>query len=84
MGKKKLTKKQEKRLMELYARIEEEVEFVNLKQYSHNIISLNLRIISKEFGYNKANEAIDEFALVSLGWRHEEEPKPIKSGKVRS
>jgi len=71
--KKKLTKKQEKRLIELYARIEEEVEFVDIKQYSHNIISCNLRIISKEFGYNKANEAIDEFGLTSLGWKKQEQ-----------
>ena len=71
----KLTRKQEERLMELYARIEEEVEFVDIKQYSHNIISINLRIIAEEFGYNKANETIDEFALVSLGWKKQKEPK---------
>jgi len=73
--KKKLTKKQEKRLMELYARIKEEVEFVNLKQYSHNIISCNLRIIAEEFGYNKANEAIDKLELNLYGWKHHKEPE---------
>jgi hypothetical protein len=68
MSKKKLTKSQEERLMELHARIEEEVKFVDVKQYSHNIISCNLRIIAEEFGYNKANEAIDKLGLNSLGW----------------
>ncbi len=60
----------EDRLMELYARIEDQVEFVDIKSYSHNIISLNLQIISKEFGYDEANKAIDEFALTLLGWKH--------------
>ena len=68
-------KRQEARLAELYAKIEREVEFVDVKPYSHNIISLILRTIGEEFGYNKANEAIDEFSLYLLGWKHEEEPK---------
>jgi hypothetical protein len=82
MSDKKMTKKQrEERLMELYARIEREVEFIDIKQYSHNIISLNLRIISKEFGYNIANEAIDEFGLTLLGWSHVREPNKVRSVK---
>lgn len=82
---KKMTKKQqEERLAELYARIEREVEFIDIKPYSHNIISLNLRIICKEFGYNKANKTIDKFSLTSLGFNKEyEKPKTNKS-KVRS
>lgn len=79
-NKKVLTKKRQikystnkVRLAELYAEIEQEVEFVDIKPYSHNIISCILRIISKEFGYNKANEAIDEFNLTSLGWHHEKQ-----------
>ena len=71
----KKKQKREERLVELYARIEREVEFVDVKPYSHNIISLNLHTICKEFGYNKANEAIDKFGLISLGWQHIKEPK---------
>ncbi len=70
----------ENRLAELYARIEDQVEFVDIKSYSHNIISLNLRIIRKEFGHNEANEAIDEFALTLLGWKH---VKKEKSKKIK-
>ena len=66
--------KNKKRLAELYAKIEKEVEFVDVKPYSHNIISLILRTISKEFGYNEANEAIDEFKLDEIGWQKQEEP----------
>lgn len=73
-------KQQEARLTELYAEIEKEVEFVNVKPYSHNIISLILQTISKEFGYNEANEAIDKFELTSLGWKHKEEPNNNKLG----
>ena len=52
---KKLVKKQS--LAELYQSIEKEVEFVDVKPYSHNIISYILRTISEKFGYNKANAA---------------------------
>ena len=48
--------------------IENEVEFVDVKPYSHNIISLNLRIAAEKFGDGAANELIDEFGLESLGW----------------
>ena len=60
--------KSKKRLAELYAKIKKEVKFVDVKPYSHNIISLVLRTISKEFGYNKANEAIAKFKLDEIGF----------------
>lgn len=70
--------KDKERLAELYAKIKKEVKFVDVKPYSHNIISLVLRTISKEFGYNEANEAIDKFKLNEIGWQKQEEPNNNK------
>lgn len=42
-------------------------------QYAHNIVSITLRIIAKEYGTAKANEAIEDFDLEAKGWyKHEE------------
>jgi hypothetical protein len=49
--------------------IESEVDFVDVKPYSHNIISLALQAISKMWGKEEANKAIDEFQLEDLGWK---------------
>ena len=52
--------------------IEQEVPFVGLKPYSHNIISCCLSIIASKYGNTAANKAIDDFALEELGWsKHE-------------
>ena len=49
--------------------IQNEVEFVDVKPYSHNIISTALRGISDGFGDAKANKAIEDFGLEELGWK---------------
>lgn len=49
--------------------IESEAGFVDIRPYSHNIVSLALRAISKEFGKNEANKAVDDFGLSELGWK---------------
>lgn len=56
------------KLQEIYNLIEEEVPFVDVKPYSHNIISLRLRQIAEKFGQDFANDAIEHFKLGSLGW----------------
>ena len=49
--------------------IENEIEFVDLKPYSHNLISMRLSMISKLGGVKEANKTIDELGLEDLGWR---------------
>ena len=49
--------------------IEKEIPYVDIKPYSHNIISLTLQMIAKEFGQEVANEAIAELGLDELGWK---------------
>jgi len=60
-----------KTLKELRAGIKKEVPYVDLKPFSHNIISIGLMIIAKEYGKEEANKAIRDFGLDELGWREE-------------
>jgi hypothetical protein len=55
-------------LKTLRAKIRKEVPYVDVKPYSHNIISLVLRQISLSYGDDEANKAIRDFGLKSLGW----------------
>ena len=48
--------------------IKNEVPFIDVKPYSHNIISISLRAIAKEWGKEEANKAIKKFGLDELGW----------------
>eukprot|EP01050_Picozoa_sp_SAG11_P032899 SAG11_NODE_10915_length_796_cov_32.292683_1_plen_69_part_00 len=59
---------EEKKLNELYDKIKKEISYIDIKSYSHNIISLTLNIMSEEFGQEKANETIVELGLDKLGW----------------
>lgn len=60
-------------LDELRERIEHEVDYVDVKPYSHNIISLALMQINEGYGNAEANRAIRDFGLDDLGWREASE-----------
>lgn len=49
--------------------IKNETPYINIKPYSHNIISLALKAIAKNFGDDKAQKAIKNFGLDKLGWK---------------
>jgi len=51
--------------------IEDEVMFVNVKPYSHNIINISLQAIATEYGRTVANKVIDDCDLERLGWQKE-------------
>jgi len=53
----------------IVATIDKEVDYVDDKPYSHNIISLALQHAHQEFGHEVANDLIDVFELEKLGWR---------------
>jgi hypothetical protein len=55
-------------LEELQARVNEEKEYVGIKQYSHNIVSLLLQETASRFGKAEANRIIEEEELEVLGW----------------
>jgi len=60
-----------KSLKELRSIIRREVDYVDIRPYSHNIISLVLRAIASHYGKNKANQAIKDFGLKKRGWAEE-------------
>lgn len=62
-----------KTLKEWREDIHREVNFVDIKIYSHNIISIALRAIAKNFGASEANKAIEDFGLETLGWHKQSE-----------
>lgn len=52
------------------ASIEDEIQFDG--KYTHNIITLELQLINKEFGREEANRAIRDLGLDKLGWSENE------------
>jgi hypothetical protein len=56
------------RINEIKAQILKEIPFVDIKPFSHNIISLELRLMSEEFGVQHANKIIVDYGLDKMGW----------------
>jgi hypothetical protein len=52
----------------LRSKIEEESYFIDIKPYSHNIVSLLLAQIQDEYGRQEMNSAIHQLGLVAKGW----------------
>ena len=63
--KKKLT---EKDFNDLYNQVEEEIQYVDVKPYSHNIISIGLRQVDEKYGKEKVIEIFNDFNLEEYGW----------------
>tara|TARA_R110002096_G_scaffold369153_1_gene562444 strand:+ start:733 stop:936 length:204 start_codon:yes stop_codon:yes gene_type:complete len=53
---------------ELIIAIKNEIPFVDIKPYSHNIIGLKLELLEKEFGEKEVIELIKNTNLKYLGW----------------
>lgn len=51
-----------------FIKIMDERKFVDIKPYSHNIISLRLKIVSDKLGQAEANKLIKMCELEELGW----------------
>mgnify|MGYP001116751977 CR=1 FL=1 len=64
-----------KSLSEWRAIIRREAPYVDLKPYSHNIISIALQAIAKDHGNEEANKTIDDFNLERLGWSKSKKSK---------
>lgn len=64
----KLTPFQIERVDELRDTIWRESFFVDIKPYSHNMISVCLREVAEIVDNGYANQLIDDFGLEKLGW----------------
>lgn len=55
------------------AALVKELPYINIKPFSHNIVSLCLQAVAKEAGNKAANALIRKHGLVRLGWREVKE-----------
>ena len=55
-------------LVEYKNRIRNQIPFVDVKPYSHNIIAMILAMIDNKFGCEIANDTIRELQLDKIGW----------------
>jgi len=58
----------EEQIMKL---IEQEIPFVDIKPYSHNIIGLYLNLLSNRVGKEQVFQYIKNSPLIGLGWKAE-------------
>jgi len=59
---------EEAKLQEHINIIKQEIPYVDLRTFSHNIISMELNIISSVYGDNVADAVITFLKLCDLGW----------------
>ena len=55
---------------EIIATIKKEIPFVDIKPFSHNIISLELRLLKEVAGEEVVVELVKSTKLKDLGWGH--------------
>lgn len=68
----KITMDKIARLYQLKGMIEKEIPFVDIKPFSHNIISMELRMVKAEFGKVVANNMVIQLGLDKMGWSVED------------
>lgn len=69
-----------KTFKEIKAKIMTERKYVDIKPYSHNIISCLLRQADEEIGKGTAIKLIKQCKLEKLGWSIPKSPSPEGSG----
>ena len=56
------------KLEDLKKNIKKEIPFVDVKPFSHNIISMTLSMIEETYGEDVAIQTMSELRLDKLGW----------------
>lgn len=69
--KEQTSKAKEAYLQEKFEKIEAELEYLDIKPYSKNIIEACLRATAQKYGVAAANKLIDDLGLKHYGWRKE-------------
>ena len=73
------------RKQELIKAIKDQIPYVDIKPYSHNIIGLKLQMLSTEYGQEESNKLIRETKLKDIGWTViEEDECDACEGKCKS
>ncbi len=58
---------------DIIKKITDEIPWVDIKPFSHNIISLQLTLLSEHYGQEEANKLIRNTKLIELGWSEEKD-----------
>jgi hypothetical protein len=61
--------KKEDYLQESFEKIENELQYLDIKPYSKTIIELRLRNVANRYGKTAANKLIDDLGLENYGWK---------------
>ena len=59
-----------KTLEQLQYEIINEIPYVNIKPYSHNIIGIKLKIMGDTFGKQEVYDIVNNTELKNIGWKH--------------
>tara|TARA_R100000654_G_scaffold2545_4_gene9399 strand:- start:3550 stop:3744 length:195 start_codon:yes stop_codon:yes gene_type:complete len=57
-----------KTIEEIIMKIKEEIPYVDIKPFSHNIINIELRILGDNYGEEEVKKLIKSTKLKDLGW----------------
>ena len=68
LAKKTLSNQSEVELNNMKMKILREIPYIGVKEYSHNIIALQLGLISEKYGIATSNQLIKDFKLDTKGW----------------
>ena len=66
-----IVKRKTKTLKQYIETIECELEYLDIKPYSHNIVSLTLRCIAVKYGKPRANQVVKDMGLKDYGFHTE-------------
>lgn len=69
MGRKLSDATKEEIYQDAFERIESELEYLDIKPFSKNIIELRLRSVANKCGKKMANALIDDLCLEAYGWK---------------
>ena len=63
-----MKKQIDEELVKIRESIIKEIPYIDIKQYSHNIIGIQLSLIDKKYGHEEVLKTIKEFKLDTKGW----------------
>jgi len=66
---------------QIIEKIKQEIPFIDVKPFSHNIISLELRLLEEKFGEEEVYNLINSTDLKYKGWGHIVLETDILNGK---
>jgi hypothetical protein len=63
--------RKEEYIQEMREKIESELEYLDIKPYSKNLIEIRLRCVASKYGTAEANKLLGDIGLELYGWKKE-------------